>query len=399
MSQPASPISWGLERQMQIYMAGLMGQLPRLPLSFEELERQAQVKMQPNAFGYVAGSAGSEDTARANVQAFQRWRIIPRFLRNVLQRDLSIELLGVRHPTPLLLGPIGVLGIVHEQAELAAAQAAATLHMPFVLSTVSSKPMEEVAAKAGTGHRWFQLYWPAKQELAASFVNRAEKAGYSAIVVTLDTYLLAWRERDLQNAYLPFLQGMGLANYFTDPVFQQLVGEDPRSNPMKAVETFGAVFSNPGLTWEHLRWLKEQTRLPIILKGILHPDDARKAVELGMAGVIVSNHGGRQLDGAIAALDALPGVVDAVAGKLPVLFDSGIRRGSDVIKAIALGAKAVLVARPYAYGLALEGSAGVQEVMMNLLADVDLSLGLMGCKSFAEVTRDMLVRHVGNGPH
>lgn len=392
MNQSSPPISWGLDRQMSIYMAGLSGKLPNIPLAFEELERQAQAKMKPHAFGYVAGSAGSESTARTNVQAFHRWRIVPRFLRNVVQRDLSIDLFGIRHPTPLLLGPIGVLGIVHDQAEVAVAQAAANLHMPFVLSTVSSKPMEEVAAQAGTAHRWFQLYWPAKQELAASFVQRAEKAGYSAIVVTLDTYLLAWRERDLQNAYLPFLEGKGLANYFTDPVFQQLVGVDPRTHPNKAIETFGAVFSNPGLTWDHLKWLKEQTKLPIILKGVLHPDDARKAVELGMSGVIVSNHGGRQLDGAIAALDALPGVVDAVDGKIPVLFDSGIRRGSDVIKAIALGAKAVLVARPYAYGLALDGVHGVQEVMMNLLADVDLSLGLMGCKCFAEVTREMLVK-------
>ncbi|MFO0813161.1 MAG: lactate 2-monooxygenase [Gemmatales bacterium] len=392
MSQSSPATSWGLARQMGIYVAGLSGKLPSIPLSFEELERQAQEKLSPQAFGYIAGSAGSEDTTLANRSAFQRWRIVPRFLRNVLQRDLSIELLGTRHPSPLLLGPIGVLGIVHEQAELAVAQAASTLQMPFVLSTVSSKSMEEVATRGGKGTRWFQLYWPGKQELAASFVHRAEKAGYSAIVITLDTYLLAWRERDLQNAYLPFLQGLGLANYFTDPVFQQLVGEDPRHNPRKAIETFGAIFSNPGLTWDDLHWLRGQTKLPILLKGILHPEDAKLAQSLGMDGIIVSNHGGRQLDGAIAALDALPGVVDAVQGKLPVLFDSGIRRGSDVLKAMALGAKAVLVARPYAYGLAMHGSAGVEDVMCNLLADLDLSLGLMGCKNLSEVTREMLVK-------
>jgi len=291
------------------------------------------------------------------------------------------------------LGPIGVLGIVHPEAEVAVAKAASELKMPFVLSTVSSKTIEEVATTSGTSQRWFQLYWPAKQELAASFVQRAEKAGYSAIVVTLDTYLLAWRERDLQNGYLPFLQGMGLANYFSDPVFQQLVGGDPRAHPIKAIETFGQVFSNPALTWDHLKWLREQTKLPILLKGVLHPDDARKAIDLGMSGMIVSNHGGRQLDGAIAALDALPGVVDAVQGKLPVLFDSGIRRGSDVIKALCLGAKAVLVARPYAYGLALDGSNGIVQVMSNLLADLDLSLGLMGCRSLGELSTGCMVKH------
>ncbi len=393
MADSSIPQSWGIERQMQIYKAGLSGKLPTIPLSFVELERQAQVKMTPQAFGYVAGSAGGEDTARANCEAFRQWRIVPRFLRNVLQRDLSVELFGHRLASPLLLGPIGVLGIVHPEAEVAVAKAAAELNMPFVLSTVSSKTIEEVATASGTGQRWFQLYWPAKQELAASFVHRAEKAGYSAIVVTLDTYLLAWRERDLQNAYLPFLQGMGLANYFSDPVFQQLVGVDPRAQPIKAIETFGQVFSNPSLTWDHLKWLKEQTKLPILLKGVLHPDDARKAIDLGVSGIIVSNHGGRQLDGAIAALDALPGVVEAVQDRLPVLFDSGIRRGSDVIKALCLGAKAVLVARPYAYGLALDGINGIVQVMSNLLADVDLSLGLMGCKNPGELGHSCLVRH------
>lgn len=392
MAELTIPQSWGLERQMSIYKAGLAAILPSMPLSFEELEKQAQAKMSPQAYGYVAGSAGSEDTARANRDAFKSWRIVPRFLRNVLQRDLSIELLGQRHPTPLILGPIGVLSIVHPDAELAVARAAAELKMAFVLSTVSSRTMEEAAGASGSGQRWFQLYWPAKQELAASFVKRAERSGYSAIVVTLDTYLLAWRERDLQHAYLPFLQGMGLANYFSDPVFQQLVGGDPRTHPVKAIETFGQVFSNPALTWEHLKWLREQTSLPMIRKGILYPDDARKAVDLGMSGVIVSNHGGRQLDGAIAALDALPAVADAVKSRIPVLFDSGIRRGADVIKALCLGAKAVLVARPYCYGLALEGQPGIETVMLNLLADLDLSLGLMGCRSLAELNPECLTR-------
>lgn len=391
MADKAVTASWGIERQMNIYKAGLAGKVPTIPLAFEELQRQAQEKMTPQAYGYVAGSAGGEATARANCDAFAKWRIVPRFLRNVLQRDLSVELFGHRCASPLLLGPIGVMSIIHPEAEVAVAKAAAELNMPFVLSTAASKSIEEAATASGTGHRWFQLYWPANQDLAASFVHRAEKAGYSAIVLTLDTYLLAWRERDLQNAYLPFLLGAGLANYFTDPVFQQLVGGDPRTHLVKAIETFGQVFSNPTLTWDHLKWLREQTKLPILLKGVLHPEDARKALDLGMSGIIVSNHGGRQLDGAIATLDALPGVVDAVQGKIPVLFDSGIRRGADVIKALCLGSAAVLVARPYAYGLALGGSDGILQVMSNLLADVDLSLGLMGCKNLGELNRSYLV--------
>lgn len=393
MAEATPPISWGIDRQMQIYQQGLQGQLPSIPLSFEELEKQAQTKMNPGAFGYVAGSAGSEDTARANVGAFKKWRIVPRFLRNVQKRNLSVQLLGHHHPWPVILGPVGVLEIVHPEAELAVAQAAGALGIPFVLSTVSSKPIEQVAQSSGNGHRWFQLYWPASNDLAASLIQRAEQSGYSALVITLDTYLLAWRERDLQQAYLPFLKGAGLANYFSDPVFQKLVGGDPRTDPRKAILTFAKVFSNPALTWDDLLWIRQHTKLPIILKGVLHPEDARRAIDLGMSGIVVSNHGGRQLDGAIPSLDALPNVVDAVQGKIPVLFDSGIRRGADVIKALALGAQAVLVGRPYCYGLALDGTSGIQNVMMNLLADTDLTLGLMGCASLSELSRNHLVRN------
>ncbi len=250
--------------------------------------------------------------------------------------------------------------------------------------------MEEVAAVMGDAPRWFQLYWPRNDELAASFLQRAERSGYSAIVVTLDTALLGWRERDLRNAYLPFLKGDGLANYLSDPAFQKAVGGDVRSNPARAIEYFLQVFSDPTRTWKDLERLCQMTQLPVLVKGVLHPDDARRALDHWAAGVIVSNHGGRQLDGAVAALDALPRVVDAVGDRTTVLFDSGIRRGADVFKAVALGARCVLLGRPYAYGLAVGGEQGVRDVLSNLIADVDLTLALAGCSSFAEVSRSSL---------
>jgi lactate 2-monooxygenase len=390
MADPSAGRSPGMDRQLEIYKAGLLGKTPEQPISVEELEQEAASVLKQAAYDYVAGGAGSEDTVRANLEAFRRRRLLPRFLRNVSHRDLGIELLGTKLPTPILLAPIGVLGILHNEAELAVARAAGPLGVPVVLSTVSSTPMEQVAEAMGDAPRWFQLYWPRNDELAASFVQRAERAGFGAIVVTVDTYLLAWRERDIRNAYLPFFRGDGLANYFSDPVFRQAVGGDPLLHPLRTAEYFAQIFSDPSRTWADLERLRQWTRLPIIIKGVLHPDDARQAVDHGAAAVIVSNHGGRQLDGAIAALDALPQVVDAVGDRTTVLFDSGIRRGSDVLKAMALGARAVLLGRPYAFGLAVAGEKGVHDVLVNLIADVDLALGLTGCASLRELSRENL---------
>jgi isopentenyl diphosphate isomerase/L-lactate dehydrogenase-like FMN-dependent dehydrogenase len=381
----------GQERQDEIYRLGLIGKTPGTPISVDALEAQAAKKLKKEAFDYLAGGAGGEDTCRENRLAFRRHRIVLRFLCDVSRRDLGIELLGRRLPVPILLAPIGVQGILHKKGELAVARAAKALGVPFVLSTVSSFSMEQVAEEMVDAPHWFQLYWPNHAELAAGFLSRAEQAGYTALVVTLDTFLLSWRERDLQNAYLPFAKGEGLANYFSDPIFAKLVGGKPKRHLIRAVETFSRIYSNPGLTWEDLSFLRRHTRLPILLKGILRPDDARKAVEHGMDGIIVSNHGGRQLDGAAAALYALPGVVDAVAGRIPVLFDSGIRRGADIFKALALGAKAVLLGRPYCFGLAVNGETGVHDVVRNLIADFDLTLGLAGCASPAELDRDWIV--------
>ena len=290
-----------------------------------------------------------------------------------------------------MLAPIGVQSILNADGELAVARAARALEVPMILSTVSSYTMEDVASALGDTPRWFQLYWPRDDALAASFIRRAELAGYSAIVVTLDTYLLSWRERDIANAYLPFLRGDGLANYFSDPVFQAAVGEDPRTNPVRALAYFGQVFSDPARTWDDLEALCQSTKLPVLVKGVLHHDDARKAVDKGVSGVIVSNHGGRQLDGALPALEALPRIAEAIGDRVPVLFDSGIRRGADVFKAVALGARCVLVGRPYAYGLAVGGEQGVHDVLANLIADIDLTLGLSGRASFAEVSKASVV--------
>ena len=390
MKQPAnSPLSGGMQYQLQIYFAGTQNVKPQLPVSFEELEQKASEVLTPEAFGYVAGSAGSEISTRNNKDAFNNWQIVPRMMGDVSQRSMAIELFGMSLPSPVLLAPIGVLSIVHPEAEVAVARAAKSLQVPQVVSTVSSKTLEEIAEANGENPHWFQLYWGRNKEFTHSLLGRAEKAGYKAIVVTLDTRLFAWRERDIKNAYLPFLFNEGLANYFSDPVFLAQVG-DPAADKMKTLMHFASCFSNPASTWKDLAEIRDCTKLPVIVKGIQHPEDAKIAIDHGVDGIIVSNHGGRQMDGAIGAIDTLAGIVEKVGDKTTILFDSGIRRGADVFKAMALGAKAVLLGRPYTYGLAIAGEQGVKEVTANLLADIDLTLGLAGCKSWSEATRDRL---------
>jgi lactate 2-monooxygenase len=371
----------GPERELQIYALGLGGGKLSAPVPLELLEQKAKEILAPRAYDYVAGGAGGEDTMRANREAFYDWRIVPRMLRDVAKRDLSVELLGARLPAPVLLGPVGVQEIIHADADVASARAAASLGLPFVLSTMSSRTIEEVAqsaVKVAESPRWFQLYWGKNPELTASMVQRAERAGYSALVVTLDTHSLGWRERDLHHGYLPFILGQGLANYFSDPVFRGLLAQPPEQNPAAAIQLWGSLFSNPALTWKDIGFLRQHTRVPIILKGILHSSDAARALDAGVDALIVSNHGGRQVDGGIGALDALPGVVREVNGRVPVLFDSGIRRGTDVFKALALGARAILVGRLYMWGLAVAGEQGVRDVLLNLVADLDLTLALSG---------------------
>jgi len=374
----------------EIYLRGLGGETPSIPVSIADLEQRAAATMDERAANYVFAGAGSEDTMDANREAFARHRIVPRMLRDVAARDLSTTLLGTAMPAPLLLAPIGVQKVVHEDGELATARAAASLGLSMIASTAAAFTLEEIAAAGGEAPRWFQLYWPDDRELAASLVGRAEAAGYEAIVLTVDTFVPGWKPRDLQQAWLPFLNGVGVANYFQDPVFRAALEKTPEEDVGAATGHFLGVQANPALSWDDLGWLREQTSLPIVVKGIQHADDAREAVKRGLDGIVVSNHGGRQVDGAIGALDALPAIAEAAGDDLAILFDSGIRSGSDAIKALALGADAVCLGRPYIWGLALEGQAGVETVLKMILAELDLTMALCGYTSPDQLGPDAL---------
>ena len=379
--------------QNDIYLRGLAGARPDLPMTAEGLERRAREVMTPEAFAYVAGGAGAEHTMRANLEAFAKWRIVPRMLREVTGRDVAATVLGRTMPLPILTAPVGVLTLAHPEGEVAVAKAAARVGVTSIVSTASANPMEEVAAAAPDASRWYQLYWPRDPEIAESFVRRAERAGYGAIVVTLDTWTLGWRPRDLELAHLPFLRGVGVAQYFSDPVFRSKLARPPEESleaARDAIMFWAGLFGNPALRWADLRMLRGWTSLPIVVKGIAHPDDARAALDAGAAGVIVSNHGGRQVDRAIASLDALPAIADAVGANATVLFDSGIRCGADILIALALGADAVLIGRPYVYGLALGGEAGVEHVLRMLLSDLDASLALAGYRAVRDLNRSAL---------
>ncbi len=379
----------------EIYARGLSGERPELSVSIAELERQALDALPERTAGYVWAGAGSEDTMAENSEAFRRWRIVPRMLRDVAERDLSTTVLGTTMPAPLMLAPIGVQKIVHDDGELASARAAAALGVPIVASTASHYTMEEIAEASGDGPRWFQLYWPNRSELAESFVRRAEAAGYGAIVLTVDTFIPGWKPRDLQQAWLPFLEGSGNANFLQDPVFRAGLERTPEEDLGAATGAYLGVYENPSLTWEDLAWLRERTELPILLKGIQHVDDAREASVRGVDGIVVSNHGGRQVDGALASLDALPAIANTVGDDLTVLFDSGIRGGADVFKALALGADAVLLGRPYIWGLALGGQSGVETVLRTVLGELDLTLALSGHARPEQLSAAALARRPG----
>jgi isopentenyl diphosphate isomerase/L-lactate dehydrogenase-like FMN-dependent dehydrogenase len=365
------------------------GAKPPVPADFGELERRATRALDPDALAYIAAGAGSEATARHNREAFDRRRLVPRMMRDVSARDLGTTVLGTEAAAPLFLAPIGAQSIAHPDAELASIRAAAATGVPMIVSSVAHHSLERIAAAAPDARRWFQLYWPTDDELAASFVARAEAAGYEAVVLTVDTFVHGWKPRDLERGWLPFLHGIGVANYFEDPVFRASLARPPEADPAGAVERF-TVQGNPSVTWGNLARLREMTSLPILVKGLLHPDDAREAVERGADGVIVSNHGGRQVDGAIASLDALEEVAAALDGAAAVLLDSGVRGGSDALKALATGADAVCLGRPYIWGLALAGEAGVEAVLRMVLAELDLTLALCGFTSAAAVDSSAL---------
>jgi isopentenyl diphosphate isomerase/L-lactate dehydrogenase-like FMN-dependent dehydrogenase len=374
----------GSDVQVQVFSDPSPGDA-RLPFAYEDWECRARAEMHPSAYAYVANGAGGEDTMRANREALYRHRIWPRVALDVGDRDLSTTVLGTRSPAPFFLAPVGVQGIIHPQGERATARAAAAMRVPFTLSTVSSVTLEEVAGIMGDAPRWFQLYAGRSHEVIGSMIRRAEAAGYSALVLTLDTTMLGWREADLTNAFLPFLNGDGIANYLSDPAFLARLAKPPKEDPRAAIAEWLRIFVNPSFGWKDVDLIRGITKLPLLLKGIMHPADAELAIQHGADGIIVSNHGGRQVDGAVGAADALPVIAGAVRGRVPVLMDSGIRRGADVLKAIALGASAVMIGRPYAFGLAAAGEAGVRQVIRNLQADTDLEMGLSGLRSVSEI--------------
>ena len=381
------------EWQFETYLGGLTGKQPELPMSYADLARRAEAAMSVEMWSYVAGGAGDERTQDANVRAFDGYGLMPRMLAGAAERDLSVEVFGQRLPTPLMLAPVGVIGLCEQDGhgDLTTARAAAGLGVPMIASTLSQDPMEEVAAALGDTPGWFQLYPPNDRQLTESFVHRAEAAGFSAIVVTLDTLALGWRPRDLSIASFPQLRGLCLANYFTDPVFRALLTTPPEQDVQAATGLWSRIFGNQRLSWDDLAWLRSLTRLPLLLKGICSPDDARRAVDAGMDGIYCSNHGGRQANGGLPALDCLPDVVDA-AGDVPVVFDSGVRSGADVVKALALGATTVAVGRPYAFGLAVGGQAGIEHVLRCLLAETDLTMAIDGYPDLGSLTRDALRR-------
>lgn len=436
MSTPANlPASRGPGRirQEHIYREGVFGRTPAVPTDFATLEARARQASTPTAWAYVAGGAGEGRTMRNNRAAFDRWSIVPRMAHGNTTRDLSTELLGTKLPAPVLLAPVGAGALMAPDSDLKIARGAAANGIPYIFSNQGCNPMEDTAAEMGETPRWVQLYWSTDEGLVDSMIARAEAIGAGALVVTLDTTLLGWRPMDLNIASLPFSRGQGIAQYTSDPRFLEIVREriaaaagaaqegtevtlgaikallsmtrnhpgrfleNLRSpEPRAAVETFLDIYSNPGLSWDHLATLRERTTLPVVLKGILHPDDARRAFDSGVDAIVVSNHGGRQVDNAIASLDALLTVREAIGDGPTVLLDSGIRTGADVFTALALGADAVLLGRPHLYGLAIAGARGVAEVVANVIAELDLTMALSGTADLASITRDLLVANPSN---
>jgi lactate 2-monooxygenase len=418
----------GRARQESIFRAGVFGRTPVVPTSASALEKAARRKCSRKAWAYVAGGAGDGATMRANRAAFDRWQIVPRMLRDVTDRDLSTSVLGTPLRAPMLIAPIGAAGLIRDDADVLVGGAAADTGVPYIFSSQGSSPMEATASAMGDCPRWYQLYWSRDEALVDSFIHRAEAIGAGALVVTLDTTMLGWRPADLDLGSLPFSQGIGIAQYTSDLRFRQLVQERLDSGqagnadvevtlgavrtllsisrrhpgrfldnlrspvPRAAVETFLDVYSNPALSWDHIATLRERTRLPVVLKGILHPDDARRALDAGVDALMVSNHGGRQVDGSVGSLDALVAIREAVGENPTVLLDSGIRGGADVYKALALGANAVTLGRPHVYGLAVGGREGVAEVVRNVIAELDLVMALTGTRTIADITPDRLVR-------
>lgn len=432
LSRAAALAGAGRLRQDTVYRSGVAGIRPTVPTDAAALERAARRRMSRKAWAYIAGGAGEGRTMDANREAFDRYRVIPRTAHGVTDRDLTVTLFGQDLPSPLLLAPVGAAQLVTPDADLSTARAAAATGVPVVVSNQACSPLEDVAriTRPSAGH-WFQLYWSTDESLVDSLIARAEASGAGALVVTLDTTVLGWRPQDLTLGSLPFSRGQGIAQYTSDPRFRQIVRDRVRAGtsggtggvkvtpaavasllsivrnhpgsalrnllsrePRTAVETFLDIYSNPGLDWDMLATLKDRTSLPVVFKGILHPDDAERAFEVGADAVVVSNHGGRQVDGSVASLDALVEIRDRLGPEPTLLLDSGVRTGRDVALALTLGADAVLLGRPWLHGLAVGGERGVAEVLANVLAELDLTMGLCGARDVAAL-RDVEVREAG----
>ncbi|NIL88631.1 Lactate 2-monooxygenase [Rhodococcus fascians] len=379
------------DHQLGIYAAGMFAQqTPSITTNLARLEDQAAEKLSPEALGYIVASAGSGSTARANRAAFDRWAITPRMLRSSASRDHACTVLGTDMPAPLLIAPVGIQTLAHPEGELATVRAAAELGVPYIHSTQASHSFEQIAEAGGDAPRWYQLYWPTDESVLLSFLQRAKDTGFTTLVLTLDTTLLGWRPADLDRGYLPFLANLGIENYLSDPAFQAGLAQPVGENPVAAAMHWAQMFPNPGLSWKNLAFLREHWDGPIVLKGICTVGDAREAAAHGVDGIVVSNHGGRQIDGARPSLDALPSIVEAVGDELTILFDSGVRTGADMAKALALGADAVLLGRPFLYGLALGGQEGVAHVLRCLLAEFDLVTSLSGHTGAGELGRDSI---------
>lgn len=411
-----------LQRQRKIFIDGFAGRKPSTPVSYAGLEEKARRLLPPEAFAYLAGGAGSETTIDANRRALDQVKIHPRMLGGVQEVSMQQPWRAHTLPAPFMLAPIGVLEIAHRDGDLAEARACAALNVPMIISSQASHPMEAIAKQLGSTPRLFQLYYSKSKELSQNFIRRAEAIDCSAIVVTLDTTLLGWRLRDLSLGYNPFIMGKGIAQYYSDPVFNSLpdpVIADAAKPPltldlirnlmslnnripggfiqnftsgsaMKAARKFTAIFSNPGINWDDIKLIREWTSLPIYLKGILRPDDALKAAAIGVDGIIVSNHGGRQIDGSVSSVEALPAILAAVKDKLDVWLDSGIRSGSDVYKCIAMGATGVLIGRPYAMALACNGQQGIVDCLTNIMSELELHMALSGCHTITDINQDLI---------
>ncbi|WP_369354279.1 alpha-hydroxy acid oxidase [Lysinibacillus capsici] len=374
-----------------LLLKNITAQAP-FPICFADLEKAVAEKIEAGPFGYIRSGAGGEQTLHNNRTAFEKYSIVPRFLNDVSNVDTSVHLFGKTYPTPLLFAPVGMNGMVHDEGELAVARAAQFLNIPYIQSTVSTFALEEVAQAAPSATKWFQLYWSTNEEIAFSMAARAEEAGFEAIVLTVDTVMLGWREEDVRNQFSPLKLGYARGNYMNDPVFTASLPDDSFESYVQGV--LQNVF-HPKLNWEHVRELKKRTNLPILLKGILHPEDAKLAIDNGINGIIVSNHGGRQLDGVIGSLEALPAIAKVVNGQIPIILDSGVYRGMDALKALSLGADAVAIGRPFVYGLALEGQQGVEKVMTNLYDELKVSIALAGATSVKGLRNITLVKQDG----